>query len=608
MIAKQITHILKLISLLVVLFVNTNVYAQVSKFSPHPRLLFTPADEADVRSNIATDPLAKELSIFLKEKADSVILIPQIPYQKDKHGNILSIARSYVFRLTTLATAYRIYGDPKYADAVNRILLYICQLPDWSPKHYLDTSELSTGVAIAYDWLYDVLPETTKEIVRKTLYERALSVVLNEYENGKVGSWAKRETNWNVVCNAGMTMAALAVAEDYPEEVNTILKNAAQYIPNCMKHFAPDGVCYEGPAYWGYTTAYLSVYLKAVMENGGDKGKISHMEGIPRTALFYKRTLTPAGQRFNFGNAGNEEINSPAFFFFGKHYNQPEVSEWYRKELTEVIRKDKSLHQLFFLCLPWFDTAVANRSAKLPPAEVYRNSINDLIVLNGNREEKGSVFLIAKGGEPGQAHQQMDCGTFIIESDSVCWSEDPGADDYSLPGFWDYKQGGKRWSYFRNNNLSHNTLSINGNLQHAEGKAFICEDGTQCSQPFVTLDLSSLYAGDAKSVSRTFHLMNDRNVCIEDNVILEDPESYISWRMLSKAEIHTDDKKAYLTRDGKRFYLKILSPDNASFKSYPAKNNFEIEYPVRGLNILEAVCRFEGEKGKIIIQLSSIPE
>lgn len=122
------------------------------------------------------------------------------------------------------------------------------------------------------NWLFAELPHSTKQLVKASIYKNAIYRVLREYEKGGPGSWAKRETNWNVVCNTGMVLGALAVAEDYPEEAETILENAAKYMPNCLKLFAPDGVCYEGPAYWGYTNRYLSMYLKAVTDNGGDKG------------------------------------------------------------------------------------------------------------------------------------------------------------------------------------------------------------------------------------------------------------------------------------------------------------------------------------------------
>lgn len=572
----------------------------------HPRLLFTTTEEKAVKKLIKKDPLARQLAAFLKTKADSIAEAPQIPYKMDKYGNMLWTSRAYVLRLGTLSLAYRLYGEQKYLDAANKTLLWVCDYKDWDPKHYLDTAEMTTAVAIAYDWLFDALPETTRKIIKGSIYKNAISNVLREYEKGGPGSWAKRETNWNVVCNTGMTLGALAVAEDYPEEAETILKNAAHYMPNCLKHFAPDGVCYEGPAYWGYTNSYLSLYLKAVNDNGGDQGGIGQLPGVSRTALFYKRTLTPSGQRFNFGNASAEEVlNTPAFFFFSKHYGQPEIAEWFRKEIEKTIRQNQPMHQLFFLSLPWFNPASPAQNEQIPALEVYHNSINDLLVLNVDRKEKGSVFLVAKGGLPNQAHQQMDCGTFIIESDSVCWTEDLGADDYALPGFWDGKPGGDRWKYFRNNNFSHNTLNIDRQPQYANGKAFVCKENTHTAQPYARLDLSEVYKVQAHKAFRKFTLINDHTIEVEDEVEVRNTSSTVFWTAATKADVTINGSVAQLQKDGKVFYFRILSPEGATFHTYPAYNTYPGEKPIKGITMLEIACPAQGGKAKITVEMSS---
>ena len=572
----------------------------------HPRLLFTTTEEKAVKKLIKKDPLARQLAAFLKTKADSIAEAPQIPYKMDKYGNMLWTSRAYVLRLGTLSLAYRLYGEQKYLDAANKTLLWVCGYKDWDPKHYLDTAEMTTAVAIAYDWLFDALPETTRKIIKESIYKNSISNVLREYEKGGPGSWAKRETNWNVVCNTGMTLGALAVAEDYPEEAETILKNAAHYMPNCLKHFAPDGVCYEGPAYWGYTNSYLSLYLKAVNDNGGDQGGIGQLPGVSRTALFYKRTLTPSGQRFNFGNASTEEVmNTPAFFFFSRRYQQPEVAEWFRKEIEKTIKQNQPIHQLFFLSLPWFNPASPTQNENIPSLEVYHNSINDLVVLNGNRKEKGSVFLVAKGGLPNQAHQQMDCGTFIIESDSVCWTEDLGADDYALPGFWDGKPGGDRWKYFRNNNFSHNTLNIDRQPQYANGKAFVCEENTHTAHPYARLDLSEVYKVQAHKAFRKFTLINDHTIEVEDEVELRNTSSTVFWTAATKADVTINGSVAQLQKDGKVFYFRILSPEGATFHTYPAYNTYPGEKPIKGITMLEIACPAQGGKAKITVEMSS---
>lgn len=590
--------------LLMLLFV-CNVYSQQRFLSNHPRLLFTGAEETAVKQLIQNDPLAGELAEFLKAKADTLTITPQKPYLKDKYGNILWTSRAYVNRLGTLALAYRLYGERKYLDAANEALLWVCDYPDWDPPHYLDTAEMATAVAIAYDWLYDALPASTKELVKKCLYERAIVHVLREYKKGGPGSWAKRETNWNVVCNTGMVIAALGIAEDYPKETAIILDNAVKYMPNCLKHFAPDGVCYEGPAYWQYTASYLALYLKAVSDNDNGKGDIAQLPGLGRTALYQKRTLTPSGRLFNFGNAGSDAQNSPAFFLFSRIYNQPEVAEWYREKLKLTIQDNLPLHQLFFLSLPWFDNSAPKKTEKIPALEIYHNTINDIIVFNGNRKKKGALFLIAKGGEPRQAHQHLDGGTFIVESEGVCWAEDLGADDYALPGFWDGKPNGKRWQYFRNNNFSHNTLSIDHKIQYANGEAFVCEEHFDKKQPSVKLDMTTLYKDQASTVFRTFTLLNDRTIEVSDEVELINPRSIVSWISSTKAQVEVTGNRAHLIRDGKHFYMEIIAPVGSTFKTYPAKNTYKGEYPIVGYNMLEAECRLDGGKGKIVVRMSS---
>lgn len=573
----------------------------------HPRLLFTGAETPEVKQLIKNDPLAGELASFLKAEADSVAGLKQLPYEMDKYGNMLYTSRGYLFRLGTLSLAYRMYGERKYLDAANRALLWVCGYPDWNPRHYLDTAEMTAAVAIAYDWLYDELPRATKQLVKACIYKNALHRVLAEYEKGGPGSWAKRETNWNVVCNTGMVLGALAVAEDYPEETHAILENAAKYMPNCLKLFAPDGVCYEGPAYWGYTNRYLAMYLKAVTDNGGDKGKIAELPGIPRTALYQIRTLTPSGHPFYFGNAGigHESFGGPAYFLYSKMFHQPEVAAWNRNEVSKALHGTQMFDQVFFLSLPWFDTASVEEVSTVPALEVYHNKINDIVVFNGDHRKKGSVYLAAKGGLPNQAHQQMDCGTFIVESDGVLWTEDLGADDYDLPGFWDGKPGGERWKYFRNNNFSHNVINIDHSLQYANGHAFVCEEQPEVKQPFATLNLCEVYREKAKSAYRKFTLIDDRTMEVEDEVELLDAYSRVTWVAGTKAEVKANGNKAVFVRNGKRFYMQIVAPAGAVFKTYPTKNTYKGEKPIKGITMLEAECMFKGTSGKVIVRMSS---
>ena len=570
----------------------------------HPRLLYTGDEEKNVVQLIQSEPLMEDLRKKLFQEAGKLLTAPVQKYDKDNEYQYLRpVCVEQVYRMITLSLAYRLTGDKRYAQKVEEELVNVCSFPDWNPENFLDLSEMTTAVAVAYDWLNDVLLPATKELVVATIKTYAVDIAIEEYNTGNSGSPLKRETNWNVVCNSGMILGALAIADHYPDEAGRVIENAVRFLPNCLMHFAPDGVCYEGPGYWDYTNIYLSLMLKALNDNFGHDFGISDWEGINKTALYYIHSVSPSGRVFNFANSGGTSPTvNPTYFFFSKHFNQPEVAAFYRQVLSSKLDELRPPRH-FFLALPWFDSATFDQQVPLPKMKLYRG-INDIVVFNGNKNTPDFIYLIAKGGEPTKAHQQMDVGTFIIETNGVRWSDDLGADDYSLEGFWDYKPGGQRWSYFRNANFSHNTLVIDGKIQYSAGNARVVACDEKAVQPYATIDMTGVYVDQAKSVRRTFRLLDDTHMVVTDSVELLSPSQTLEWSMISGAAISCSGNRATLTRDGKQFFLKIYSPATAVFVTKEAKSFTEAERPVVGYQRLTVPVKGQ-QKQVIEIQMSS---
>jgi hypothetical protein len=53
-------------------------------------------------------------------------------------------------------------------------LAVICGFYDWNPGHFLDAAEMTHAVAIAYDWFYDHLTPTEKELCIQAIMEKGL--------------------------------------------------------------------------------------------------------------------------------------------------------------------------------------------------------------------------------------------------------------------------------------------------------------------------------------------------------------------------------------------------------------------------------------------------
>ena len=549
----------------------------------HPRLLFSKQEEQRIRDLFGTEPLLDSLYVGLMKEAERLLLVPpqEDPRREIKNTkDILPISREQVYRMVNLALAYRLSGDRRFAEKAEKELVHVCNFPDWDPIHYLDVAEMTTAVAIGYDWLYDVLTPSTRQLVVHSIKTKALDLVVEEYNTGNADSWAKRETNWNVVCNTGMVLGALAIEEHYPELAKHIIGEAVRYIPNCLKHFAPDGVCYEGPAYWGYTNMYLSLLLKALNDNfGGDFG-LSEMVGVDKSVLYYMHSTSPSGKIFNFANSGSTApAAEPIYFYFSRAFNQPEVATFYRDVLSKTVHEG-NYFRFYFLSIPWYDTASSTADV-LPKLKVYEG-INDIVVFNGNRNIPNSLYLIAKTGDPDMAHQQLDIGTFIVEMNGIRWTDDLGTDNYNLPGFWDYKPDGQRWTYFRNSNFSHNTLSIDHKLQNSAGTGEIDRLDDRAAQPFVTMNMSTAYAGQSRFVYRTFRMLDDTRILVTDSVGLQSPSQSVQWSVITSADVECKGNTAVLRKDGKSFSLKIASPTNASFTTKAAKRGTEAEKPIEG--------------------------
>ena len=578
---------------------NAFILQHGKELNQHPRLLFSKQEELRIRDLFGTEPLLDSLRVSLMKEAERLLLLsPQEdPRRKIRNTkDILSVSREQIYRIVNLALAYRLSGDSRFVEKAEKELLNVCNYSDWDPIHYLDVAEMTTAVAIGYDWLYDVLSPSTKQVVVQSIKTKALDLVVEEYKTGNADSWAKRETNWNVVCNTGMVLGALAIGENYPELAKYIIDEAVKYIPNCLKHFAPDGVCYEGPAYWGYTNMYLSLLLKVLNDNFGEDFGLSEMKGVDKSVLYYMYSTSPSGKIFNFANSSSTQpAAEPIYFYFSRAFNQPEVASFYRNILSRTVQSEKYF-RFYFLSIPWYDTA-SSFTDTLPKLKVYEG-INDIVVFNGDRNIPNNIYLIAKTGDPDMAHQQLDIGTFIVETNGIRWTDDLGSDNYNLPGFWDYKPGGQRWSYFRNSNFSHNTLSIDHKLQNSAGMGEIKQQDDKVAQPFVTVDMSTAYVGQSSFVYRTFRLLDNTRILVTDSVGLQRSSQSVQWSVITSADIECRGDIAILRKDGKSFFMKIVSPSNAFFTIKSVKRATEVEKPIEGYKLLSTSV--SGESVQVI--------
>lgn len=579
------------------------------KYEPHPRLFFTAGQEEEILKKAEENALLADLISALKKEADRDLDQPLQEFRGD--GEMLHVSREQISRVLTLSMAYRLFGEEKYAARVEEELLHVCGYPNWSPSHFLDVAEMTTAVAVGYDWCYDYLQPATRKEVENAIVEKAFTPSWPIYEKeGKTPF--SRENNWNTVCNAGILNGALAIGDLYPAEAERILSYAVKYLPNLLVAFAPEGVFNEGPGYWGYNGMYMALLfdnLNRVVKN--DFGLPAY-EGLDNTARYYIEQTAPSTTSFNYGDASDHFDYSATFFQLSRQYDQPEVATFYRQKVKELLDEYKSTGEasfprFFFLAIPWFDDREMSADVKEESLTVF-NGITDLLIFNGGpRSDAGRLFLASKTGRASWSHNQLDAGSFVLECDSIRWGVDIGPDSYSLPDFWDYKPGGIRWNYFRNTNLSHSTITIDGKIAHSDGEGEIAGFNRESVKPWGIFDLTPCYPEQVISLKRGFKLLASKTMLVRDELELKPDAKSVSWRFVTRAGVTIDGNIATLTQAGKKFYVKCLADAGFQMRSFPAKPYTDKEKPIEGVTILEIEMLSSGNGCIIPVVMSNDP-
>jgi len=513
----------------------------------HPRLMALESDMERVRRLIETEPLARKIRDKLCESAIQMLEQPPVEHRL-KGPRLLHQSKTCLDRVYTLLTVYRLSGERRFADRAIIEMLAAAGFPDWNPSHFLDTAEMSHALAIGYDWLYDTLSEEEKNTIREALVEKGLKPAMDFYRRG--GWWVKAKHNWNQVCNGGIGIAALAIAEEEPEIAEYILKEAVKSIQRPMAEFAPDGGWAEGPGYWNYATCY-NVYFLAALESAlGDDQGLSTFQGFDRTGFFRIYFTGPLGLTFNYADARESAGGAAQMFWLARTFNQP-IFAWHQRQ---------HMGHPEALDLIWFDAGGEGPVAsKLALDGCFRGI--DVVFFRSAWEDPKAIFIGFKGGDNRVNHSHLDLGSFVMDAGGYRWAVDLGPDNYNLPGYF----RDKRWTYYRLSTRGHNTLTLGGQNQDPRAKAPIVGFGSTSSRAWAVADLSSAYAKAAKSVLRGLTLISRKELLVQDELIVPEPVDVI-WSLHTQAKVELMGNEALLSQGDWRLKMQILEPAGAHFE------------------------------------------
>jgi len=521
----------------------------------HPRVMLKDKDLKHLKRLYVKDKVLQKCLRDVLKDADACLEKPMLIYRKIG-PRLLHISRECLDRIYALGLAYRWTGEQKYAEKAVENLLTVCEFKDWNPSHFLDTAEMSHAVGLGYDWLYSYLDNTTREKIKAGLIKNGLEEGLIAY---KKNWWAQSEYNWNQVCNGGLIVGALAIAESDPQYAEQIITAAIESLPRAIKSYGPDGAWGEGPGYWHYASQYTAYGLTALETALGTDFGLSQIEGLAESGNFPIYSSGPRGLYLNFADCGGKSSREPmpCMFWLARTYNNSLYAEAEHAEIAE--------HSASPQHIVWYVPAPVKMPAAKELDRYFRGPV-EIAVFRSAWDDPEALFVGVKAGYNQVNHGHLDLGNFELDALGIRWVRDLGSDNYNLPGYWDGERGGRRWDYYRLNSKSHNVPLLDGENQDPLATSKFTKFETEKSSAFVIVELTSAYKKSANKVTRGVAMVeNRRAVLVQDEFDIEKPCEVI-WAVTTDAEIDIKEKDtATLTLDGKKLVARIMSPFVAGF-------------------------------------------
>lgn len=418
------------------------------------------------------------------------------------------------------------------------------------------------AVAIGYDWLYSVLSSSTKEIVRNAILKKAFDAA--------IGHWFYSSTsNWNQVCNAGLTYGAIAIYDEEPVEAKKILDKALETNVIALHEYGPDGNYQEGPMYWEYGSSFQVMMLAALETAFGSDADLHLTQGFLESTEYMMYVSGPTGYRFNYADCSNLQVPKPAISWMANKLDNPSIL-YREKQLMDLGLYTRTyLEDRILPIAVIHGKDVDFKSLNAPNEKIWKGAgATPVVLVRTGWEGSNDKFLGIKGGSASVSHSHMDAGTFVYDAARYRWAMDFGLQSYgavepNVSDFWNLGQTSGRWDVFRLRNRSHNTLTINNQRHNVKGDARFINYFESPEKLGGTLDLTNTlnFGEELVKATRTAAIINESYLEIVDSITTGRNSTYLYWNMATPAEVEVVNSRTLrLTQGLERMLLEFSSP------------------------------------------------
>lgn len=553
---------------------------RTESLTAHPRIFADKNKFDEFRLLYQTDMTFKAWADVIIEEADGYANpdTPYLDYVYQDNYRMMSVTHAkYQDRFTALGFAWQMTGDHKYVDRAFSEFEMLFTFPDINPNHIIDTGCMNTGVALAYDWMYDGF--TPKQ--RARIEEFVLTICIPPVADGfygeitdwcaaNVGGWYafKTTNNYNTWVISGLLSAVCAFMECDTDYLSKIAEQSIRGLEYTVKGFAPDGGWVEGPDYWQHTVKYLALYAGTALNCFGSDFNILEYQGLEEAAD-WMMSITGLQGVNNFGDASNGPYTYDDYSFLSSYYGSHAIGSLRKWDIMECGNKPEIYDLLFY------DPTVGTEELENLPNAIFSRGIESCGIRQSFRDDN-AMFFSAAGGANQAYHSHYDTGAFIFDLNGVRWAWDLGKDDYNT--------GLSDWQMFRKRSEAHNTISINNAANFAQSQDPMKTDGFgrmkdydfNDHSAYVTYDMSDVY-DETDDYTRGFYIGDDyRSLTVRDEITVN-TSSEIYWSMNTKAAVSLYGNEAMLEQDGEVLHVQVeCDAKNWKFMDMPCESVIEL--------------------------------
>lgn len=541
--------------------------------SRHPSILFRADEVEELRKARKRVPFRQFSELILSQAAGMLVTpLPEEPepypdgWEVNHWREMRTVASQASGHMETLAFAYLITGNERYAQEAKRWIMHVCS---WDVNGTTSTAYhddlgrwLLCSMSGAVDWIYDTLTAEDLAVIRPVLLARG-----RELYRLQVRPLSKNPYDSHAVSALCYLTRVALVLQDLPEAQEWLDFTAQFYSKVYPPWGGSDGGWSEGVGYWKWS---MTEALEAAELLKVARVVDLYSKDWYKNTAYYKMYFQPLGSKFanGFGDGATFDTllsaDYTATMMLATATGDPYV-KWYAQQLQQ---RGGVWFDEYWRAYYWF-FRYGDQIAELPAtslAELPRSkAFYDIgqVAMHSNLEQaKEDVSLYFKSSPLGSvSHSHGEQNSFTL----TAWNE-----PLAISSGWYDWYGSDHHFNFNRQTRSKNTILVDGQGQHfrhiaAAGE--ITDFHTGAGYDFTTGEAAQAYAGKLERFRREIlYCVPDYFLVIDD---LEAPRPvHFNWLLhtISSPQIDEGRRVLELEQNGVHFQAHFLTPSALQFE------------------------------------------